>query len=150
DAKILTPKGWKKMGELCVGDEVFGADGKPHKITGVYPQGEKEVFKVTFTDGTSTECCKEHLWDIETPNSKKKNRRGWKRKTYQLQDFCDDLKYENGSSKYFIPITSPVEFEENQLPLDPYLLGLLIGDGGLTTDIPKFTTADSELVDFVK
>lgn len=53
DAKVLTPRGFVNLGELKVGDEVIGSDGQAHRVLGVYPQGEKEVFRVTFRDGSS-------------------------------------------------------------------------------------------------
>ena len=62
DARVLTPDGWRKMGEIRVGDLVIGSDGRSTRVTGVYPQGEREVFRVTFSDGATTECCDEHLW----------------------------------------------------------------------------------------
>lgn len=65
DARILTPDGWRRMGDINVGDLVTGSDGKPTRVTGVYPQGEREVFRVTFSDGATTECCDEHLWAVE-------------------------------------------------------------------------------------
>src|SRR5690606_20429135 len=63
---ILTPKGWTTMGEISPGDYVIGGDGKPTKVLGVFPQGKKPVYRVTFSDGTSTECCDEHLWYTQT------------------------------------------------------------------------------------
>ena len=58
---VLTKDGWKPMGEIKVGEQVFGDDGRLHNVVGVYPQGVKDVYKVTFLDGTSTRCGKEHL-----------------------------------------------------------------------------------------
>lgn len=71
DARILTPSGWSTMGQIRVGDEVIGGNGRPTRVVGVYPQGEKEVFRVTFRDGASTECCDEHLWKVSTPYSRR-------------------------------------------------------------------------------
>ena len=65
-AKIVTPTGWTTMGELEIGDKVIGRDGLPTEILGIYPKGEKEVYRVTTTDGTHTECCLDHLWYTET------------------------------------------------------------------------------------
>ena len=62
DADILTPHGWQKMGNIQVNDLVYTADGTTTKVLGVFPQGEKDIYRVCFSDGTSTECCKEHLW----------------------------------------------------------------------------------------
>ena len=66
DAKILTPHGFVSMGSLKIGDKVIGADGKAHSVLAIYPQGKKEVFKVTFRDGSETECCDSHLWFTQT------------------------------------------------------------------------------------
>lgn len=65
---IPTPTGYTRLDHLNVGDEVFNRYGKPVKILGVFPQGEKDVYEVTFTDGRSTKCCPEHLWSIIDPN----------------------------------------------------------------------------------
>lgn len=64
DAKVLTPKGYVLMGELAVGDAVASTDGSQSVITGVYPQGVRDVFRVTLSDGRSSECCAEHLWRV--------------------------------------------------------------------------------------
>ena len=62
NAKVLTPIGWTEIGKLKIGSEIIGRDGKTHHVIGVFPRGQKEVFKVTCRDGASTECCDEHLW----------------------------------------------------------------------------------------
>lgn len=68
DSKVLTPAGWTTMGQVQVGTNVIARDGKPTMVTGVFPQGEKDIYKVTFSDEQgekhSTECCMEHLWLI--------------------------------------------------------------------------------------
>ena len=66
DAKVLTPTGFVEMGSLKVGDRVVGSDGKAHTVLAVYPRGMKEVFRVTFRDGSAPECCDEHLWFTQT------------------------------------------------------------------------------------
>ena len=55
-AKILTPKGWVLMGDIKAGDMVVSANGKPTKVMSIHPQGFKDVYKVTFSDGSSTQC----------------------------------------------------------------------------------------------
>ncbi|GIW56685.1 MAG: hypothetical protein KatS3mg082_3089 [Nitrospiraceae bacterium] len=69
-AKVLTPTGFVEMGQLRVGDQVIGSDGRPCLILGVYPQGVKEVFRVTFRDGSTTECCDDHLWFTTTESER--------------------------------------------------------------------------------
>ena len=67
DAKVLTPDGFRDIGSLQVGDLVTGSDGQPTPVLGVYPQGLKEVYRVTAQDGASTLACGEHLWTVRTP-----------------------------------------------------------------------------------
>ena len=64
DNKLFTPHGRKRIGDVKIGDKVIGSDGKSHNVIGVYPQGVKPVYKVTFNDGFSVECGNEHLWTI--------------------------------------------------------------------------------------
>lgn len=64
DALVLTPAGFRRMGEMNPGDEIIGADGQVHHVTGVFPQGDKPVFRITLSDGSRAESCDEHLWSV--------------------------------------------------------------------------------------
>ena len=65
DAKIMTPDGYKLMGEVEVGDEVLTPDGKVTSIEGIYPRGVRKVYNVTRRDGSTTRACNEHLWKVQ-------------------------------------------------------------------------------------
>ncbi len=156
DAKVLTPHGWKLMGELKVGDLVTDPTGGTAKIRAVYPQGVKPVFKVTFSDGASTECCNEHLWYVTTPMQKWLGQPG---RVMDLMCIQEDYLSKNVAThgkrmrKYFVPLTVPVEFDQGeipQLPLDPYLLGCLLGDGSMIVGSPTITSADQEIIESVR
>jgi phosphate starvation-inducible PhoH-like protein len=141
DAKVLTPTGWTTMGELSVGDLVVGRDGLPTPVLGIYPQGKKPVYRVTTQDGASTVACGEHLWTVRTPEDK---RRG-KVRTLETREMIGKLR-RGYVRRYELPVVRPVEFEPQPVPLDAYALGLLLGDGCITTaTTPGFTTADPEL-----
>ena len=62
---VMTPEGPVPMGSLAVGDEICTPDGGVSKVAGVFPQGVKPVYKITFSDGSSTRCCEDHLWKIQ-------------------------------------------------------------------------------------
>ena len=62
DSMVLTPRGFRRMGDIEVGNKVCNPDGTISTIIGVYPQGKKKVYKVVFHDGSFTRCCGEHLW----------------------------------------------------------------------------------------
>jgi phosphate starvation-inducible PhoH-like protein len=141
DAKILTPTGWSTMGELRVGDLVVGLNGLPTPVLGIHPQGRKPVYRVTTQDGASTVACGEHLWTVQTPEDK---RDGMVR-TLETQEMIGSLR-RGHARRYELPLIDPVEFESQPVPMDPYALGLLLGDGCITTaTTPGFTTADPEL-----
>jgi hypothetical protein len=127
DAKVLTPHGFVAMGMLNVGDEVIGSDGRPHRVLGVYPQGEKEVFRVTFRDGSTTRCCEDHLWFTQTCHERDLRLRGSVR---TLRDIRRTLRY-GTHFNHAVPRVRPVQFAPlwQRLPIDPWLLGVYLGDG---------------------
>lgn len=147
DSKIYTPDGYKTMGEIKKGDFVIGSNGKHIQVLETFPQGEKDIYKVSFSDGSSTECCDEHLWEIihNTYNNKKKE-------ILQLKDFKDNLKTKTNQRKYKISILSqPVEFNSKETNIDPYTLGCLLGDGSITKGVtPTFSTKDIEILEYFK
>lgn len=115
----VTPSGYKKMGELKVGDKVIGSDGKAHNIVGVFPQGKRDIYKVTFSDGTTCRCDMEHLWAVN------------RNKVKTLREIVEDGLFNGGKQtkhKYKIPITEPVEFDEIPILVDPYLMGHSISE----------------------
>jgi phosphate starvation-inducible protein PhoH and related proteins len=140
---VLTPDGWQPIGDLQVGDLVIGSDGEPTPVLGVYPQGEKEIYRVTAQDGASTLCCGEHLWTVRTASDK---RRGKPWRVLETQEMIGDLRAAH-ARRYELPLlTAPVRFPEREVPMDPYALGLLLGDGCLTgTTTPSFAAADPQL-----
>lgn len=65
-----TPQGWTRMGDLKVGDQVFGSNGEIINVTGVFPQGVKDIFKITLENGVTSLCSSEHLWQVQHIHSK--------------------------------------------------------------------------------
>jgi phosphate starvation-inducible protein PhoH and related proteins len=140
---VLTPHGFHPIGSLRVGDLVIGSDGRPTPVLAVYPQGRKDVFRVSAQDGASTLCCEEHLWHVTTPADRRRGKPG---RVLETREMIGKLRAAH-QHRFELPlIESPVEFEPLDVPMDPYALGLLLGDGCLTTKTtPSFTTADPEL-----
>jgi phosphate starvation-inducible PhoH-like protein len=141
DARVLTPTGWTTMGRLAVGDLVVGSNGLPTPVLGIHPQGRKPVYRVSTQDGASTIACGEHLWTVRTPEDKRRGRT----RTLETREMLGRLR-RGAVRRYELPLVGFVEFEPRDVPLDPYALGLLLGDGCLTgATTPSFTTADPEL-----
>ncbi|KOV59076.1 PhoH [Streptomyces sp. NRRL WC-3618] len=142
---VLTPDGWRPIGDLQVGDLVIGSNGEPTPVLGVYPQGEKDVYRVTAQDGSWTLACGEHLWTVRTASDRRRNK-PWR--VLETQDMIGSLRAAH-ARRYELPmLTAPVSFPEREVPMDPYALGLLLGDGCLTgSTTPSFSTDDPELAE---
>ena len=140
-ALCLTPGGWKRFGDLAVGDKVIDPDGGSAEITGVFPHGTKEIYRVTLSDGTSTECGKEHLWHVYTAEERHKGAPGRVMSLGQIMDKgIKATRHRKGvpeeHRKWFLPIAKPIEYVPNRLPrpLRPYPLGVILGDGRVKMD----------------
>ena len=145
-ANIMTPSGWRKMGTLRVGDAIINSQGGTSQITGVFPQGEKEIFRVTFTDNSTAECCADHLWAVQSPVHKYRNQ-PYQVKT--LHELANNLHDKHGNTKWFIPMVKPVELPAQPVPVAPYFMGLLLGDGCFRQHSISLSTADAEIVNYV-
>ncbi|MCA9749590.1 MAG: hypothetical protein KC414_10840, partial [Romboutsia sp.] len=142
DSLVLTPSGFKRMGDLEVGELVSCPDGSFTEILGIFPQGLQKVYKVYFDDGTTVECTLDHLWEIE---SRKKVK--YIKTTKEIID--SGLITKNKTRKWSIPKPKYVNFiSDKLLPLDPYLLGCLLGDGNLRDSI-GFSCKDSSVLNQV-
>ena len=149
DSMLLTPSGWVRMGDIKLGDMVIGRDGLPYPVIGVYPQGNKQMYEVRFDDGASVVCCDEHLWFTSSRADRKAGRSGAVR---QLSEIRKTL-YAGGLERrlsHQIPWVEPMDFEVKnggELLLDPYLLGLLLGDGSSNEGQVRFHNPEIDLVD---
>jgi phosphate starvation-inducible PhoH-like protein len=143
-ARVLTPTGWRPIGRLRVGDSVIGSNGRPTRVLGIYPRGVRPVFRVTTQDGASTLCCGEHLWAVKTASDK---RRGKPARVLETQELAQQLRVAH-QRLYEVPLLSePVQFPPREVPIEPYALGLMLGDGCMTgKTTPSFSSADGESV----
>ncbi|GLZ79367.1 hypothetical protein Afil01_41740 [Actinorhabdospora filicis] len=111
DTKVLTPEGWRPIGELTVGDLVVGSNGEPTPVLGVYPQGVKETFRVTARDGASVLATGDHLWAVASDAEGE-----------QVLTTAE-LAAEPGA--YRLPLLSgAVRFPSKQVPTDAYAFAL--------------------------
>lgn len=154
DSDLMTPNGYIKMKDINMGDLVIGDDGKPHSVIGVFPQGIKKIYRITFSDRNYVDCSEDHLWTVMTSHDAS---HGGNYRTVSVKDILDkkvpyyyDTK--NGIKYNLrVPMCKPIEFElKEKLPIDPYALGLLIGDGSFVTGTPKFTNPENDVVDLLR
>lgn len=152
-SKVLTPTGFVPMKDIKVGDEVLSGTGKLSKVLGVYPQGIKSIYEIIFDDGSKCRCCDEHLWTVQTRDDRRADRRNGKEKyrTIELKEMMKNLYVENGKRKnYSIDYVSPIDFKEKQFVIHPYVMGVLLGDGGLSSGGQNISTTDMEILERVQ
>lgn len=149
-SKVLTPTGWKLMGDIQPGDEVITGDGSITKVTGVFPQGKKPIFRVQMSDGATTHCCDEHLWLTKTQGDRNY---AYDWSVRPLKEIRETLHLHKSNGRkdrnHSIPMTGPVQFYEQELPIHPYLLGVILGDGSITEHGFVLTISDEEIADKV-
>jgi len=167
---VATPNGWVPIGELQVGDLVFSERGQLTEIVSISDYDESATWEVVFTDGSSICCDDQHLWKVRRMGTDEKG--NWRSMTLneirtqktvgikgngrpgaptkRITATCDPGEKpwldSRGYPRYQIPVTQPVEYPETELPLDPYLLGALLGDGSLSSGNLSLCSADLEIV----
>lgn len=128
---LPTPNGWTTVGEVKVGDYLFDRRGNPTKVLGVYPQGEREVYEITFRDKRKARCSIDHIWSVHKSTWKDKN----DFRDYTLKQILEDewvIEDERGYKSYLfsIPCSKAVKYENNKkLKVNPYLFGVFLGEG---------------------
>jgi hypothetical protein len=157
DSKIYTPKGWVYNKDIQVGDEILGKDGRTQNVLGVYPQGLRPTYKVTFNDDTTCECDGEHLWSVNSLEQRSKRLRINKKltwcpdysyKTMTLNEIMKNI-YSYGQLNYRIPVCEPVHFEDKEVKIDPYTLGIMLGDGHMGSSRITTSIYDKEIIDYI-
>lgn len=139
DTMIPTPIGYRRLGDIKVGDYVYDRLGKPTKVLGVFPQGMLDCYTVTLADGRTTQCNNEHLWSYYSISSHKKENRN-KLITKTLEEIMQL------SNNVYIPINKAIEYDEKQYNIDPYVIGSFIGNGCCTNRILTLSSNDEEQV----
>lgn len=124
--KVLTDNGWKMIGCIEAGDMVAGSDGSFYPVTGVFPQGVKDVFEVSFEDGTSTVCGLDHLWLTES-RKERKQKKGASVKS--LREILKSGLFTDKRKNHSVEYIKPIRYSKKELGIHPYLMGVYLGDG---------------------
>jgi replicative DNA helicase len=124
DARIKTPTGWTLMGDLRVGDRLASIDGEASTVTGIHPQGVKQVYRVAFDDGRATEACAEHLWRVYSE--------AWSGHRIASTELLMALVSDKRCPPLYIDGVSGNFGHEENLPVDAWALGALLGVGTMS------------------
>lgn len=148
DTDILTPNGFVKLGSIKVGDTISGADGGQQTVLQIFEQGIKDVYKVTFDDGATTECGLEHLWRVTV----KKYSTGGRYQPYKVMPLRDIIELLKKGARVGVQFTKAVQFNvKSELPIPPYVLGVILGDGCVSYPTRQTLAGiDPEIMDRVR
>jgi len=127
---VLTVNGWKRMGDVKVGDKLVAPlNNEESIVTNIFPQGIKPVYKLTTSDDRSTTVSLEHLWMVRTEKQKFKAQSGRANSFYvkTTKEIIDE--YLSKDKKVYLPLPNAYKGVRQELPIDPYVLGIWIGDG---------------------
>lgn len=146
---LLADGTWKPIGDLSVGEQVASTDGAPSTVQGVFPQGQKQLYRVLFSDGRSVDCCREHLWTVNCPRwdqPKSRLLKGPTRtiQTWELAKYLEAKRYQRRITIDTVQgeFGSPV-----QSIVHPWLLGVLLGDGCLSQRTPVIANPEQAIID---
>jgi replicative DNA helicase len=158
DTPLPTPTGWTTMGDVAVGDQLIGADGRPVTVVAATEVlYGRPSYEVEFSDGTVVAADGQHQWLTDTRASRKSAwaaARGYNRTRTQrtfpsvktTEEILATLRC-NGIEQrlnHTVVNARPLDLPEQELPLPPYALGVWLGDGHSAA--ARITTADPEVV----
>ena len=133
DSMIKIPGGWIQMGDIRHNDIISMPDGTGAPVIGIYSQGKKDIYRVRFEDGRWTDCGLDHLWKVHYVQwydvSKSKEDMRWR--VITTEQIIEYMKKPTYAKRMYVPLIEPEIMEDIDLPIDPYVLGVLIGDGSL-------------------
>lgn len=145
---VLTPSGWVAIESLQVGDEVFDGLGNITEVAGVYPQGERELFRLTFDDGSTVDADGDHLWVTLRRHDAKWHKKGDRNILTTKQMLEQEGEIPSVQNRWRMPCCPNLQMPHRPVNIDPYTLGAILGDGGISHSASvNFTTADEEILD---
>lgn len=148
---VLTPNGFIKIEDVCIGDEVVTPNGEVAKVIDTPFDGEDECYEIKFVDGRKVVVGQDHVWQVVRPGGRK-GTTPFLITTNGIIDYYEvEAKKQGTKQSLLVPLPSPSNGARHNetLPLDPYLLGLLLGDGCLSKHSVSLCTKDEETVEAV-
>src|SRR3990167_8647539 len=179
ETPIITTKGWKLYKDLQFGDILFNEEGKETTVIGFSPICfDGQWYEVEFDNGEKIVCHENHSWLTHTykyratihrrkgtdfyarRHRKVKNRspnqglENYKRiklfpTVASTKEIKDTLYARIKHSNHAIPVTGPIQLCTQELPIDPYTLGVWLGDGCRLTGTIGIDNRDREIMDYI-
>lgn len=143
DSLIQTPNGPKKMGDIKLGDWICTPNGGKDQVAGIYPQGKKKIYKIFFADGDFVRASEDHLWQVSSICN------GWKNHILTTKQMIEAMSV-SGKRLYSIAVPEKIHLEKKELPINPYLMGALLGDGHFAKTGVVFSCAEQEMKEIIE
>lgn len=153
---IATPNGNIKAKDIKVGDSVFTPKNTIAKVQAVYPQEElHECYQVELSDGRTIVADDEQLFNVKLNGLTQDSNYGKFRNIplKRIREVFEEQKANPNfkGSHIFFPQSEAIEYSSKEVPLDPYFLGLLLGDGCFRNEsCVTFTSKSQETIDWIK
>ena len=159
DTPVATPAGWTTMGEVAVGDQVIGADGRPTTVLAATEiMTDRPCYEVHFSDGTVLVADARHQWLTDTRASRRaaqeaRGRGGAPRVSPAVrttEELAATVRCATADARLNHSVTNaaPLQLPEVDLPVPPYTLGVWLGDG--TSAAAQYTSADPEIAMYIE
>ncbi|MGY1622452.1 replicative DNA helicase [Geodermatophilus sp. SYSU D00965] len=162
DTPVATPTGWTTMGEVAVGDQVIGSDGRPTTVVAATEvMTGRPCYEVHFSDGSVIVADAQHQWLTETRASRKSAQaarsscdRTRRQRTFAQVRTTEEIARtvrcttKDARLNHSVTNAAPLELPQADLPLPPYALGVWLGDG--TSRAAHFTSDDPELAAYIE
>lgn len=139
---VFTSEGWKKHGDLIVGDKVIGSDGKYVDVIAIHPK-HHTTHTITFSDGTKIDCHYNHEWVVY-------DRGAQKYKVIETKEMIRRVKNKEGRNNFLLPLRPVFEGNEKEFFLHPYILGAWLGDGTNQKPCISSDKNDLQIIDKIK
>lgn len=144
DSLILTPEGWKTIGDIKPGDFVVSPDGTRTTVLAKSDVNYEPYYEIEMSDGSKMECATNHLFYTQTFNDYKHNKEGSVKSLLEIEN---SLLYKNKKLNHYLPDSNPISFKyEKKHIISPYILGALLGDGCFSGYI-SLCSIDQEIID---
>lgn len=147
DTKLPSPTGWRTVADIQPGDQVFGENGVPATVTAKSVIFNKPMYLLTLGDGRTLKVSEDHINTVIHQRQKRVNGKRVNfldRRDLTTKELLEiplttprtktDKNPKGKENRVWIPLPDPVQYPEKNLPIDPYTLGLLIGDGSIARD----------------
>jgi len=144
DAKVYTPNGVVQLDSIKPRDIILTPKGEKTSVIAVFPQGQMPVYKITFSNNDTVECTEEHLWKVYSRVNKMKP------KIMSLKNIIKKYKSINGRFTHQIALSEKLIFKKKNVLIYPYLMGILLGDGSLTQNSVRLSSADEEILEWIR